>query len=270
MRGNELRQAMARGQYVYGTHTIGLASPVIPQWMKDTGMDFAFICNEHIPLDPSETATLCRLYAAHDISPMVRIPYPDPRLATLAVEGGAEGIVIPYVESAEEVRQVSAALRYRPIKGARLDAFLSGQHPFSDELTRYLERLNENLYLVIGVESVPAIENLDALLAVDGVSAVFLGPHDITCSMGIPLAYDHPAFIEQLVDVIRRCRQKGLAVGAHIDPTLPHYQPCLAAGMNLILAESDTTAAISRLKDAFSHVRTRFDEPAQKKEPLGS
>ena len=135
MRGKFLREKFARGDYVYGTHTIGLVSPPIPEWMKKSGMDFAFICNEHIPLDRSEISNMCHLYAAHGISPMVRIPYPDARLATIAVEGGAEGIVIPYVETVEEVRQVSAALRYRPIKGAYLQAFLAGEKQFSDKLT---------------------------------------------------------------------------------------------------------------------------------------
>ena len=260
MRGKFLREKFARGDYVYGTHTIGLVSPPIPEWMKKSGMDFAFICNEHIPLDRSEISNMCHLYAAHGISPMVRIPYPDARLATIAVEGGAEGIVIPYVETVEEVRQVSAALRYRPIKGAYLQAFLAGEKQFSDKLTAYMEQHNENLYLVIGVESIPAIENLDALLSVDGVSAVFLGPHDISCSMGIPLEYDNPEFIDTLVNVIRRCREKGVAVGAHIDPTWPHYQPCLEAGMNFILAASDITIAIPALSEKFEYVRENYEK----------
>ena len=155
---------------------------------------------------------------------------------------------------------MSAAVRYRPIKGAFLQAFLAVQKQFCDKLTAYMEQYNENLYLVIGVESIPAIENLDALLSVDGVSAVFLGPHDISCSMGIPLEYDNPEFIDTLVNVIRRCREKGVAVGAHIDPTWPHYQPCLEAGMNFILAASDITVAIPALSEKFEYVRENYEK----------
>lgn len=260
MRGRELKEKLATGKYVYGTHVLGLNGPLIPEWMADSGMDFAFICNEHIPLDRSEISTMCKLYAAQGISPMVRIPYPDARLATIAVEGGAEGIVIPYVEKVEEVQAVSAALRYRPIKGKFLEDILSGQRQPSEKMARYMEELNRDLYLVIGVESVAAIENLEALIAVEGVSAAFLGPHDISCSMELPCEYEHPDFIAMLVDVVRRCRAAGVSVGAHIDYTLPHYRPCIEAGMNFILNGSDVTTAIPELKRRFGFVKENFEK----------
>lgn len=260
MRGRELKEKFSRCEYVYGTHVLGLNTPLIPEWMADTGMDFAFICNEHIPLDRSEISNMCKLYAAQGISPMVRIPYPDARLATIAVEGGAEGIVIPYVETVEEIQAVSAALRYRPIKGAFLKDILSGNKEPGEKLSQYMRELNQDLYLVIGIESVPAMEHLEELISVEGVSAVFLGPHDISCSLGIPCEYENPIFIDALVDVIRRCRKAGMSVGAHIDYTLPCYQPCLEAGLNFILNASDVTTAIPELKRKFAYVKDTYEK----------
>jgi 4-hydroxy-2-oxoheptanedioate aldolase len=259
MTGRQLKEKLARCEYVYGSHVVGVTNAMMPEWYAGCGMDFAFICSEHMPLDRGEISEMCKLFAYNGVSPMVRVPYPDARLATIAVEGGAEGIVIPYVETVDVVRAVSAALRYRPIKGKFLEDILSGKRVPKPELRDYLERLNQNLYLVIGIESVYAIENLEKLIAVEGVSAVFLGPHDITCSMEIPCDYTNPKFIATLVDVVRRCRAAGVSVGLHNDYTLPQYAPLLEAGANFILQASDIYTSTTGLKNAFAYVRDHYE-----------
>jgi len=262
MRGKELKQKLMAGEYVYGTHTVGLINPVIPEWFAGKGLDFAFICNEHMPLDRSETSAMCKMYASYGVSPMVRIPYPDARLATIAVEGGAEGIVAPYVESADQCREIINALKYKPIKGKYLEEIVSGQKVPSEKLARYIEKLNENLYFVCGIESVYAIENLEKIIGVEGVSCVFLGPNDITCSMGIPCEYDNPEYINLLVDVVKRCRRMGVGVGVHTSSTNPSYRPVMDAGANFMLDAADITMAV----DAFqknSRIRDEYNKAGQ-------
>ena len=263
MRGKELKQKLESGEHVYGTHVVGLINPLIPEWYSGAGLDFAFICNEHMPLDRSETSAMCKLYASYGVSPMVRIPYPDARLAVIAVEGGAEGIVAPYVESADECREIVAALTLRPIKGKYLEDIQAGRRTPGAKLTEYMQRLNENLYFIAGIESVYAIENLEKIIGVPGVSGVFLGPHDITCSMDIPLEYDNPAFIELLTDVVRRCRRMGVGVGLHADCASQTFLPLLEAGANFILDAADITKAMSVFRTNIDDIKSGFTNGAK-------
>ncbi len=260
MNGQQIKKKLERCEYVYGTHVVGLVNPLIPEWEKDCGLDFAFICNEHMPLDRSETSAMCKMYASHGVSPIVRIPYPDARLATIAVEGGAEGIVAPYVEKVEDIIAIVAALKYRPIKGEFLNQICSGEREPSETLSEYMKNLNRNQFFVVGIESVPAIERLEELINIDGVSAVFLGCHDISCSMELPCDYSNPRFIDMITNVVSRCRAAGVSVGAHIEYTNPIYRQCIEAGMNFIINAADVTTAISGLKSSLDFVRENFEK----------
>lgn len=260
MNGQMLKAKMRNGGYIYGTHIVGLGSPVIAKWIAGTGMDFVFICQEHIPLTREETSTMCQLYASYGVSPMVRIPYPDKSLAIIAVEGGAEGIVVPYVEDISQVQDIIYALKYRPIKGKYLADIVTGNKQPSEKLASYMQTLNKDLYVVAGVESVAAIENLDSFLNCDDVYAIFLGPHDITCSMGIPCEYDNPAYVELVCDTIKRCRKAGKPVGLHIDYGIPAAIPFLDAGANYILDNADVTKAIPSLKADFEYIKKTYEK----------
>jgi len=249
VRGKELSQKLRDGVYVYGTHVVGLINPIIPQWYADAGLDFVFICNEHMPLDRSETSAMCKMYASRNVSPMVRIPYPDARLATIAVEGGAQGIVAPYIESADECREIISTLKYRPIKGRYLEELASGSKIPGKKLADYLNKLNEDIYFIAGIESIYAIENLEAIIGVEGVSCVFIGPHDISCSMGIPCEYSDPEFIDLVVNVVKRCRRMGVGVGMHGSATNPDHRPLLDAGANFIIDTADVVKAMEVIKE---------------------
>ncbi|MBT3377373.1 MAG: aldolase [Lentisphaerae bacterium] len=256
MQGRRIREKLRNGERVCGTHVVNLGGPFHVDRVAGLSPDFVFICTEHMPLDRTEVAMMCRMYSDRGVSPMVRIPYPSRQLAAMFLDGGAEGIVAPYVEEVEEVLELVGAVRYRPIKGKFLREMLSGQREPKEKTQRFLERFNADRYLIIGIESVAAIENLEALIGIDGVDGVFLGPHDITCSMEIPEEYDNPEFVEAIADVIRRCRKLNKGVGIHMDASLPAYQRYLEEGMNFVLNAADVTKMADRLSEDFEALRT--------------
>ncbi|HEX7008567.1 MAG TPA: aldolase/citrate lyase family protein [Phycisphaeraceae bacterium] len=242
MRGAQIRQRLRNGERVYGTHIAGLMNPVAARFALDLELDFAFFCTEHMPLDRTEVSLLCQLYAAHGISPIVRVPNPDPVMISMALDGGAEGIVVPYVETPEQVHAAAGAVRYRPLKGRLLQEVLAGRHELPVKTRCFLEGFNREQYLVIGVESLPAIERLEELVTAAEVDGVFLGPHDITTSMGIPTEYDNPRFIDTVEGVIRRCRALSVGIGLHLP--LFHLgrstlHRLLEAGMNWLINGAD-------------------------------
>ncbi|TMV43518.1 aldolase [Paenibacillus mesophilus] len=258
--GKQIRERLHNGERVYGTHSVSFGNPLSAKWSTGMEQDFVFICTEHIPIDRTEVAAMCRLYADNGISPMVRIPYPDKYWANMTIEGGAQGIVAPYVETVEQVKDLVGAVKYRPIKGEFLQEMLDGTRQPNAKLSNYLNEFNRDLYLIVGIESVEAIDNLESLISIEGVDGVFLGPHDITCSMGIPEEYDNPEFIDTIVDVIKRCRARGRGVGIHMDSTLDLCKPFFEAGMNFILNGADETKMIKLIRDEFQLLRQRYGD----------
>ena len=214
MNGNELRNALHAGRRVYGTLIVS-PSPRWTQAVSVLGLDFVFLDTEHVALDRTQLSWMCQTYSAMGIAPVVRIPQPDPYQACMILDGGAQGIIVPYVESSEQVRQLVGACKYRPLKGIRLHRFLHNEEILEPKLQRYLETYNANNTLIVNIESLPAIEALDDILSVKGLDGVLIGPHDLSISLGIPEEYDHPVFIQTVDIIIQKARSYQVGAGIH-------------------------------------------------------
>ena len=116
MTANELSTRMHRGERVYGTLIVS-TSPKWPEAVRGSGLDFVFLDTEHIPIGRETLSWMCSTYAAMGLPPIVRIPSPSPVDACMVLDGGACGIIAPYVETAEQVRQLVGAVKLRPLKG---------------------------------------------------------------------------------------------------------------------------------------------------------
>lgn len=210
----ELKSAIRGGWTVYGTLIVS-TSPHWPALLKNLGLDFVFIDTEHIALERETLSWMCRAYGALGLAPIVRIPSPDPYAACQVLDGGAAGIVAPYVETVEHVQALRGAVKLRPIKGKRLERVLHGEEEFESELKEYLAERNRNNLLFVNIESIPAIENLDAILAVPDLDGILVGPHDLSCSLGLPEQYEHPQFTQALRTIVHKTRERGLIAGIH-------------------------------------------------------
>lgn len=263
MRGELIRERLHSGERVYGTHVCSLTNPVTAGMQSSLEYDFIFICNEHMPIDRTETSMMCQFYAQRGKSPIVRVPCPAPHEVAMALDGGAQGIVVPYVETVEEVRAMVGAVKYRPIKGQMLQEFLDGARQPAKKTIDFLNRFNRDNYLIIGVESVAAYENLEAIISVPGVDGIFMGPHDLTVSMEIPEEYDNPAFLGLVSDVIRRSRTAGLGVGIHLSQMVSDdslFLRFIEEGMNWILYGADISLLASEMKRHLGGLRSQLGD----------
>ena len=238
MNGDQLSAALHNGTRVYGTCVVS-TSPKWPAMIAGTGLDFAFIDTEHMPIQREQLAWMCQAYSALGLSPIVRIPEPDPYQACMALDGGAEGIIAPYVESVAQVRALRGAVKFRPLKGRRLDNILEDREEPEPELAAYLRQWNAGKVMIVNIESVPALEALDDILAVPGLDALLVGPHDLSLNLGIPEQYDHPRFNEAVGTIIRKARAKNVGVGIHYSFGIEKEIAWGKEGANLILHSSD-------------------------------
>ena len=262
MNGCEFADALRAGRRVYGTLVVAPA-PEWPPAVLQTGIDFVFIDTEHIALDRSRVSWMCRTYSALNLAPIVRIPCPDPCQAAMMLDAGAAGIVAPYVESAEEARRLVGAVKFSPLKGRRLAGVLGGRDPLGSSLGDHLAAANRCSTAIVNIESVPAVDRLEEILAVRGLDAVLIGPHDLSISMGIPRQYDDPRFIEVVDSIIARARGAGLAAGMHamFPEALPHEVRMAKAGANLFIHQADILAFRLAVKADLDALRHALGDP---------
>ncbi len=256
MRGKALQQALTGGQLVYGTCLVGYSQPTWPQTFARTGIDFVFLDSEHAPLNLETMAWAVQAYAAQGVAPLLRIPEPLASAAAKGLDMGAHGIIVPYVETVEQVKRMVGAVKYRPLKGAALEAVLERNEFPAESSSVYLQEFNPDAVLIIMIESPAGVANLPDLLAVGGVDGVLIGPHDFSVSHGVAEAYSHPVFNEAAQQVIRTCRERGVGVGIHCAMADMELElRWIEWGCNFIVHGSDTLFIARGLHQSLSQLK---------------
>jgi 4-hydroxy-2-oxoheptanedioate aldolase len=259
MNGAELASTLRNGTRVYGTCVVS-TSPKWPAMIAGVGLDFVFLDTEHMPLQREQLAWMCQAFSALNLAPIVRIPEPDPYRACMALDGGAEGVIAPYVESVDQVRALRGAVKFRPLKGRRLYGILEGKEEPEPELAAYLRSRNAGKVMIVNIESVPALEALDDVLAVPDVDALLVGPHDLSLNLGIPEQYDHPRFNQAVSTIIRKARAKNVGVGVHYSFGIEKEIAWGKEGANLILHSSDYFLVKEAIENDLQRFRQAFGE----------
>ena len=254
MNGEQLKQKVNSGGIVYGT-MISLGRN--PRWspaFSNFGIDYAILDTEHSARSRSEVADYLAAFNYSGVVPIVRVPIPASHYVTMYLDAGAQGVLAPYCETVEQVKEVVAATKWRPLKGELAEkAVETGELP-SPATKEYLENRNRNNVCIIGIESVPAISNLENILEVDGIDAVFVGPNDLSITLGIPDQYDHPDYEAALREVISKCRAAETPVLIH-HQTVELTQKWLREGARFVLYSSDASTLHNGFRNEFGQIK---------------
>lgn len=254
MNGAELRAKMSGGETVFGTMVSNVRSPQWASIYGRLGFDYVIVDTEHSPTGRSEAADLTSAFLGAGICPIIRVPTTEPHQTIMALDAGFHGVLVPYCESVDEVRAVVNAARLRPLKGASHDrARDTGAFP-SEETKRYLAERNKNVVVIIGIESVTAVENLDAILDVGGIDAIFIGPNDLSITLGIPDQHTHPRFLETVEHIITAAQRRGIPAGGHwqVDEDIERW---MAKGSRFVLFSSDARAVTEGYRASLNRFR---------------
>ncbi|MBT5813643.1 MAG: aldolase [Opitutales bacterium] len=249
----ELRNQLVSGETVFGTLIVS-PSPRWPEVVSDCGLDFVFIDTEHIAIDRAELSWMCQTYAALGLPPIVRIPSPDPYAATMALDGGAAGVIAPYMETVKQVEELRGAIKCRPIKGQKLQGILDGGD-VEPELEVYISNGAKERLFIVNIESVPALDALDDILAVPGIDGLLIGPHDLSCSLGIPEKYDDPAFLAACETIFQKARAAGIGAGIHFWGSVEQQERFLRLGANFLIHSADISLFQKHLKNELGAIR---------------
>lgn len=243
-----LKAKMKRGQPVFGTLIQHAVVPAVVDFIPDGSIDFVIVTAEHNALDIADFLPLRYALAAKGIACLAR-PHSRDADDVAKVCDSFDGVVIPYAEDVEQLKRLAAAAVYRPLKGVALERVITeGKWP-SEKTRAYVEQKCADTLFVPMIESVRALQNLDAICAIPGVSALFIGPNDMTTDMGIPTEYDHPDFIAVVQRVIAAGNRRGLPAGSWFGKTEQQLR-ALKQGARFICHSNDS----SLLKDSMTTV----------------
>lgn len=215
---NAFKAAIAEGRRQIGLWVSG-ASPDNAEILATCGYDWLLFDMEHTTTAPADALALLRTVAPYPVNPLVRPGWNDAVEIKRLLDAGAQTLLIPYIQNAEEARAAVSAVRYAP-RGVRGMAALTRAARFGT-VADYAKRASEEICLLLQVETREALENLEEIAAVDGVDGLFVGPADLAASLGYPGEPSRPEVREVIIDTIRRIAAAGKPPGIlSFDPSV--------------------------------------------------
>ncbi|GHF54948.1 4-hydroxy-2-oxoheptanedioate aldolase [Deinococcus metalli] len=235
---NPLKRALAAGERQIGLWA-ALAHPHAAEVVAGAGFDWLLIDGEHAPNDVRSTLAQLQALAAYPVTPVVRPPIGDTHLIKQYLDLGVQSLLIPMVESAEQARALVAATRYPP-RGVRGVGSAIARASRWNAVPDYLARADAEICLVVQIESAAGLAALDEIAAVEGVDGVFIGPADLSASLGHLGHPEHPDVVDAIADAIRRIVASGKAAGIlHSDTA--QAQAYLDAGCTFVAVGVDVS-----------------------------
>jgi len=208
---NPFKAALKAGQQQYG-FWLGLCSPLSAELLGHTGYDWLLIDGEHAPNNIPSILSQLQALGSTDTHAVVRLVDDNPSTIKQALDIGAQSLLIPMVETAEQAKALVSSVSYPPAGTRGVGTALARAASWNIR-TDYFEAVQREFCLLIQIESATAVQNLDEILAVDGIDGVFIGPADLAASLGHLNNPGHADVVKTIADSIDKIRAAGLAAG---------------------------------------------------------
>ncbi|MCY3978133.1 MAG: aldolase/citrate lyase family protein [Chloroflexi bacterium] len=213
---NRMKSLLRSGKSVAGTMLAEFQQPSVMQALKNAGYDFATIDMEHGVFDYESVADLSRFGRHIGITPLVRAPDKQYPYIARALDVGAQGIMVPRLRSAEDVREVVNVVKYPPF-GERGCSFNRGHTDFhGGPLLENMRAANEETLLIVQVETRGALDAIEEIASITGVDVLLIGPTDLSIDLGVAGQLDAPPLIEAINLTLAVCEKHGVAPGIQI------------------------------------------------------
>jgi 2-dehydro-3-deoxyglucarate aldolase/4-hydroxy-2-oxoheptanedioate aldolase len=209
----QIKKKLQNGELVLGTMISEVRNPNVVYMLAQCGFEFVVIDNEHGTYSFETISDIIAAARGAGISVIVRIPEITRANILKPLDAGAAGLLVPMVNNAKEAQEVIEHAKYPPM-GNR-GAALSRPHSLYAKVnaTEYLHQTNENTFIAVQAETTTSIENIDEIVSVEGVDCVFIGPFDLSVSLGIPGQINHPDEVQAIEKVIEACKKYNKVAG---------------------------------------------------------
>ena len=228
------------------------ASPLVAEAVGVAGFDWGVLDMEHTPLDLMDLVHLLQAVAGTAMVPLVRVPWNDTVNVKRVLDAGASSLLFPFIQNADEARAAVAATRYPPL-GVRGMAGMSRGSRFGTT-PDYFRAANDGICVVLQLETPQAMAQLEAIAAVPGVDALFVGPGDLSGTMGHAGQLTHPEVMASMADAARRANAIGMPIGS-VGGNAETVAAYLAAGYDFVAMASDLGLLMRGLQAALQAMR---------------
>jgi 2-keto-3-deoxy-L-rhamnonate aldolase RhmA len=252
---NLAKERLEAGELAIGVGLRQARTVDIAKIMKTAGYDFLFIDGEHSALSVDQAGQISTAAQDAGITPIVRVPGFQHFHASRALDAGAQGIVVPHVDTAEIAAQMVQQCRYPP-RGHRSVTGALPQIDFASwPLGEATAAIDAATLVVVMIETPRAVDNVDAIAAVPGIDVLLVGTNDLSLEMGIPGQLDHARVVEAFERVTAACRAHGKHAGLGGVYTPPLIERYVGMGFRFILAGSDLSFMLAAAKERAVAVR---------------
>lgn len=235
---NKLRRALLQREVTLGSW-IQIGHPATAEVLARAGFDWVCVDLEHGAIDLETTAGIFRALGGSDCVPVARLPANDPVWIHRVLDAGAGALIIPMVKTAAEAEAAVREAKYPP-RGRRGYGY-SRANGHGADFGAYIASANDEIAMVMQIEHHEAVANLDAILEVEGVDGVFIGPLDLSGSMGITGQMEHPRMVAALAEYRAVCARREKTAGLHIvRPDEAGIRRALAEGYTMLALGLDT------------------------------
>jgi len=206
---------------------MSMAHPSIAEILAMAGYEWIVIETEHTAIDVSEVLRLIIAIEQRGSIPLVRLAWVDPIQAKAVLDSGAAGVIVPMVNTKAEAELAVAMTKYPPMGSRGIG--LARAQGYGVDFDKYVSRANEDLLLIVQIEHIDAVNNIEEILSVPGIDGTFIGPYDLSMSLGLPGQLSHPEVVAAKEKVLKATLKKGLAAGIHFVQPLTAVDDCLKA-----------------------------------------
>jgi 4-hydroxy-2-oxoheptanedioate aldolase len=211
---NSLKRKLQRGEAVLGPFMCYSGASFV-EIAGMAGFDFVIVDLEHGPISVETAEDLCRAAQGAGMSPIVRVRKNDGPQIQRALDIGSAGVQVPQIETREQAEAVVHGAKYAPLGMRGLSFYTRAGDWAMHGVAGYADRLNEEQMVIIHIEGVRGLENLEEIITVPHIDAVFLGPYDLSQSFGIPGQIDDPRVVKGMEEAVGKIRDAGKAPGTY-------------------------------------------------------
>lgn len=258
---NRFKQGLATGKPQYGLW-LGLPDNSAAEIAAVAGFDWLLIDGEHAPFDLRTIMSHLQAIAPYDVAPIVRCVEGDTALIKQLLDIGAQTLLVPMVETAEQAKQLVKAVSYPP-EGIRGLGTSLARAARWNQVPGYLKKANAEICLLVQVETASALENLDAILEVEGVDGVFIGPSDLSASMGYVGDAGNPVVVKAINNGLNKIRAAGKYAGLLcLEPSLTsdyikEGANFVGVGVDTMILAQETRKLAQSFKEGVPLVKTK-------------
>ena len=246
------KEKLQRGETTFGGWVM-IAHPTVVELMVGEQFDWICLDMEHTSIDMRSMHECLLAAKGSDVDMLVRLPSHEPSVAKRALDAGAAGVVVPFVNTGDDARAAVAMTKFPPL-GNR-GASLARSTDFGRRFKQTFEEHNDRVIVVVMIEHVDALDHLDQILTVPGIDATFIGPYDLSASMGLAGQLDHPRVLAAQEKIIAACKRHGVPGGYHVVAPNPEtVKQRIEEGFRFLACGIDTEFIVSGCRNMLNSI----------------